>query len=587
MKLLAAAYLALLLCLLSSAQAKRHGARQAAAPSATLRDGSVIVGSSDGKLLGWRGVRYAAAPVGTLRFAPPQDPPSPARGPPAYNGSYYSGVQTRRNATASKRDVIDVRSALAGGGLWQRRKLPIDIPGTGSGETSSSSDTTPTSTESTATSTPSGSLNAGASSDAGATTANSSAVTTTTATTSGSDAGATSAPAPKATLQATNYGPMCPQAGSDIRSMNEDCLFANINRPADVPRDTLLPVMLFFHGGGQESGSGNIDYTDFIRTSSDAGMPVMTVSINYRLNLLGFLTGSEFASLRSKEPHANVAWNLAYQDGRQATRWVRNEIRAFGGDPSKITIWGQSAGSFMVGAQLLGHPGLPLTAGENATASNATTRPLFHGAILQSGTPSGIPIANVTAKDAQYQRVLANTGCNTQKAATGKSLARTHLDCLRSIDWRTLRAVHLAESTRARDPASFVLGAYAWSASADGGPGETHNNVTGFYSGIPSLALNAGNFADVPLIAGNNQDEGTIFAQQTIFTDAQLSNWIRNSFFLQGQQSSTNTLWNRILAAYPDDPTQGSPFHPRGTDLHDRFFGGKLLHRPLPGNILN
>ncbi|CAH0586800.1 unnamed protein product [Chrysodeixis includens] len=160
---------------------------------------------------------------------------------------------------------------------------------------------------------------------------------------------------------ATEHGPVCPQI--DLLNNvyipgDEDCLFLNVYTPNLKP-DKRLPVMFFIFGGGFKFGSGNVDLygPDFIVSKE-----VVLVTINYRLDTLGFL------NLGTKE----VPGNAALKDQVLALKWVKKNIRLFGGDPNKVTIFGESSGATSVGYHLVS----PMSKG------------LFKRAILQSGVPN-------------------------------------------------------------------------------------------------------------------------------------------------------------------------------------------------------
>lgn len=300
---------------------------------------------------------------------------------------------------------------------------------------------------------------------------------------------------PGSIVQTNTKGPRCPQSGS-INQQDEDCLFLNIQRPRHSSLDSKLPVLVFFHGGGFETGSGNDnDPTAFINIASASRLPIVVVRINYRLGLLGFLASQEMESERDSNPN-NIGLNRGFQDMKMATEWVKDHISAFGGDPQRITIWGQSAGSFGASAQLLGHP---------------TSAP-FQAAILQSGSPGGVPIDPPSAKNAQYQRVLVSAQCDT---------STDHLSCLRALSWQAIRSISLAESTAAQQPGTYLRGFYAWTGTIDGGP-----EKGGFFSSSPSTVIDSGFFARIPVLQGDCLDEGTYFAPHTFSDTATLSNWL-------------------------------------------------------------
>ncbi len=145
-------------------------------------------------------------------------------------------------------------------------------------------------------------------------------------------------------------------------SISEDCLFLNIWTPARTASDKLA-VLVFIHGGAFREGSGSIDVYDGEELAKKG---IIVVTINYRLGALGFLAHPEL----SAESPNHVSGNYGLLDQIAALKWIRQNIAAFGGDPSGITIAGQSAGAASVNALVIS----PLAAG------------LFRGAITESGT---------------------------------------------------------------------------------------------------------------------------------------------------------------------------------------------------------
>nr|WP_255579530.1 carboxylesterase family protein [Cryobacterium sp. PAMC25264] len=126
--------------------------------------------------------------------------------------------------------------------------------------------------------------------------------------------------------------------GVDRRTrMGEDCLTLNVQRPTDRPEADNLPVMVYIHGGGYTSGSSN-DFTERSQAIVRSGGAIY-VAINYRLGALGYLDFSRF-STRSRLFESN----LGLRDQVAALEWVQENIRAFGGDPRKVTVIGESAG---------------------------------------------------------------------------------------------------------------------------------------------------------------------------------------------------------------------------------------------------
>ncbi|MGP8245134.1 MAG: carboxylesterase/lipase family protein [Bryobacteraceae bacterium] len=144
---------------------------------------------------------------------------------------------------------------------------------------------------------------------------------------------------------ADRYGPACPQRYmgpdsvaffGDYEFKSEDCLYANVWTPAKTANDR-LPVLVWIHGGGYRYGSGaeRIYHGDHL-----AARGVVLVTFNYRLGIFGFLAHPEL----TRESGHRASGNYGLMDQAFALEWVKRNIAAFGGDPNRITIFGQSAG---------------------------------------------------------------------------------------------------------------------------------------------------------------------------------------------------------------------------------------------------
>jgi len=166
-------------------------------------------------------------------------------------------------------------------------------------------------------------------------------------------------PAVRETIRATEPGPACPQRGKR-RPQAEDCLFLNIWTP-EPAAGARLPVMVWVHGGGYAYGSANDPITDG-RGLAAAG-DVVVVTVNHRLNALGYLY------LARLDPAFPDSGNAGQLDLVLALEWVRDNIAAFGGDPARVTMIGQSGG----GAKITTLMAMPAARG------------LFRRAITMSG----------------------------------------------------------------------------------------------------------------------------------------------------------------------------------------------------------
>jgi para-nitrobenzyl esterase len=171
----------------------------------------------------------------------------------------------------------------------------------------------------------------------------------------------------KGVRKATEFGARCMQ-GPIFADMvfrdgppSEDCLYLNVWTPAKASRER-LPVMVWIYGGGFQAGSTSEPRQD---GENLAKKGVIVVSMNYRLGVFGFLAHPEL----TKESGHNASGNYGLMDQAAALQWVQKNIAAFGGDPGKVTIFGESAGSLSV----------------NALMASPMARGLFQRAIGESG----------------------------------------------------------------------------------------------------------------------------------------------------------------------------------------------------------
>jgi len=181
-----------------------------------------------------------------------------------------------------------------------------------------------------------------------------------------------------------------------IINSGEDCLNLNVQRPTGTTSRSKLPVVVWFFGGGFERGSTQIyDGTGLITKSLHLGSPIIYVAVNYRVGGFGFLAGSEL--------QADGSTNLGLRDQRLGLEWVAENIAAFGGDPTKVTIWGQSAGSISVFDQTI------INGGDNTYNG----QPLFRGAIMDSGSLA--PAMSVSSPRAPINLRSGGSNCRVHK----------------------------------------------------------------------------------------------------------------------------------------------------------------------------
>jgi len=290
-------------------------------------------------------------------------------------------------------------------------------------------------------------------------------------------------------------GQYCAQfsLASDMFAGHEDCLYLNVYRPVGAENGSNIPVIVWIHGGGFIMGdslhvaAGNWKLYDPTNIVERHGH--VFVSMNYRLNGFGFFALPELAA----EHPTGSTGNYGLQDQRAAMQWVQTNIRAFGGDPSKVTIQGESAGAFSVMFHLV----------------SPASQGLFHGAIEESGTlAKGCFFQDRTDSFKFHREWAAIQGCNS----SGPAL----LACLRKLpaehfmvsaaqmvkDWAA-RLTHSSLPDDIPDWACPLFPTNAWGAVVDGSS-----------DGLPDwplTLLEAGKFNKVPLISGANINGGALF----------------------------------------------------------------------------
>ncbi|KAH1491204.1 hypothetical protein LV164_000835 [Aspergillus fumigatus] len=237
-------------------------------------------------------------------------------------------------------------------------------------------------------------------------------------------------------VDATKYGPISPQPPDNSRESRQhlfvgapaanpkqsefDCLRLNIYTPRVViSSEEKVPVLVWIHGGGWAIENGNADFSgDFlVRHSVENKKPIVFVSINYRLGLLGFLSSSELSEEAAQ--YGEVGWaNQGLHDQRLALLWVRNHIHLFGGDGSNVTIAGESAGAWSVLAHL------------------RSDQPLFQRAIIQSA-PSWTMILPEEAQ-LKFNKLLQWAGVPQGATADEKIAALRSVSAEQLIAWNDL-----------------------------------------------------------------------------------------------------------------------------------------------------
>lgn len=232
--------------------------------------------------------------------------------------------------------------------------------------------------------------------------------------------------------------------------ISEDCLYLNVWTTA-ASAEAKMPVLVYFYGGGNVAGDASEPRYD---GASMARRGIVAVTVNYRLNVFGFFAHPE---LSAESPHG-ASGNYGYLDQQAALAWVQRNIAAFGGDPARVTIAGESAGSISVSVQMAS----PLSKG------------LFAGAIGESGAGINPTLAPIPLADAEQ---------------SGLAIAQT-LGVETLAELRAIPADELLEKAGGLGPQRFtgVVDGY-------------------FLVQAPADVFAAGEQAKTPLLVGWNSEE--------------------------------------------------------------------------------
>ncbi len=252
--------------------------------------------------------------------------------------------------------------------------------------------------------------------------------------------------------KAEQFSPRCVQGGGpNAGAVSEDCLYVNVWTPAKSASEK-LPVMVWTYGGGFTGGAGSLPMYE---SEELAKKGVVVVTYNYRLGMFGFFAHPEL----TKESAHKASGNYGMMDMKAALGWVQKNIAAFGGDPKKVTIFGESAGAIMVGAMVASPEG----------------KGLFIRAMAESGAFMGLRMGSMTTLQMAEE--------NGVKLAGGASIA-------------DLRAKPAEEIQKMSRQAGLIVDGY-------------------MIPEDPGAVFAKGKQNAVDVLIGSNRDEGTFFTRGT------------------------------------------------------------------------
>src|SRR5664279_3111206 len=287
--------------------------------------------------------------------------------------------------------------------------------------------------------------------------------------------------------QADKFAPQCEQGGSQTQAMSEDCLYLNVWTPAKSISER-VPVLVWIYGGGFNGGATSVPtYSGEVLAKKG----VVLVSIAYRVGTLGFLAHPDL----SAESPQHVSGNYGLLDMIAGLKWIRKNIAAFGGDPNKVTIFGESAGGIAV----------------SMLCASPLAKGLFTGAISESGGSFGPP------------RPTTFPGENLKRLADAERAGQSYVESAGVSSIAELRKIEIDKLPSGR------------------GLGMSWPIIDGWVIPDDQYKLyEAGLFNDTPILVGYNSDEGASFSPPKTPED-----------YITGVKTRYGKFADDLIKAYP------------------------------------
>lgn len=306
--------------------------------------------------------------------------------------------------------------------------------------------------------------------------------------------------------------------GLKSSKMSEDCLTLNIYRPPNLLPNQKVPIMVWFYGGIFQLGSTTI-YPGgrFVRDSIKMEQPVIFISVNFRAGPWGFLGGNAIGKEKSS--------NAAIWDAINAFKWIKKHISAFGGDAERITAFGSSTGAMLISHIML--------------SKQFKQSPFFTSAILQSGCILPFGSAMGLAAENQFWTFANASGCPIDIPGPKA------LECLREKPADELYQAQTYDNT-VENFFDLSTAFSVWSPRQD--------NI--LWSSNPYDIVKNGGFPDIPIILGQNEDEGTAVSIMFATREKNETNAKLRRLFPFGPKDFTD-----FIEMYSDDPSEGAPFN--------------------------
>ena len=394
-------------------------------------------------------------------------------------------------------------------------------------------------------------------------------------------------------LDASQFGKSCPQSARfnlTEASFEEDCLFVNVSSPANMAAGAKLPVFVWIHGGAFVGGGSNLYRLDQLANQGQ----MVVVSLNYRVGLFGFMP---LPAAGSAALGANGNGNLGLEDQRLALKWVQKNIAAFGGDPSNVTVAGESAGAGSIcvhlasadkvgglfykavaisGGCLFPMPSVQEAIGSYVPYATTTSFPVIGSPAEATATPVespavGAPAWQIIAQNPNVNCIVPNTPVASLPSPQAIG------DCLRNVKVKNLLLAQNYFSNVAIMAFSPTIGSDARSLA----------DATTTAPRSFSDAIGSANFMQVPLIMGGAQNELRLYMAYNVLGQnglnvkipvsndggASVNSAYMNMFYGNGV-SCPGSQCSAITKRYFPDP--GTSAKPGTTPINGATFGSMI-----------
>ncbi|KIM32876.1 hypothetical protein M408DRAFT_62010, partial [Serendipita vermifera MAFF 305830] len=331
---------------------------------------------------------------------------------------------------------------------------------------------------------------------------------------------------------ATVFPPLCYGMGQPVGTpgRSEDCLFLNVYAPSTVNATEKLPVWVWIQGGGYvDNSNGNYNASKLIASTDNK---MIFVEFGYRVGPYGFMA--------SKDIKRNGDLNPGLLDQRAVLLWVQKYISKFGGDPDRVVMVGPSAGAASIAMHLISYGGTGYPRGKRG-------KPLFRGAVGISPAYSRQPY--VEDLEWQFDLYLSRTNCTAGR-----------LKCLRNLDIGAFQAANVPMTLPGRNTSTL----FAYTPCVDGD----------FLQDYAYRLLDSGKFMKVPVLFGDDTNEGSLFAANASSIE-EVASFVKDQCpaFSDEQMSS-------ILAKYPLESNPPVPLHNEFFSVASNILGEVLFICP-------